>query len=215
MMDNIEKLGKMFSEIVDNYNAYASSWKSIPVAEEAFRLMRDDLPLRVKGELTPYTRIVLLDEMMDCLPERCCSRFLLSVKQYQLSMFPLIEDGDINEDMDVDHYKGDPAQYVHAVKINDIKKSLKRTEDYLDMSVPMETWCKDYGVSLKFDPVERTGNWEKVIYDVELECEEILKDERKGMGFCYEYWSTKAAALARRGIDWRSPAVMNPRVKFD
>ena len=35
------------------------------------------------------------------------------------------------------------------------------------------------------------------------------------MGFCHSYWSAKRAALARRGIEWRSPSAMNPRVIFD
>lgn len=50
---------------------------------------------------------------------------------------------------------------------------------------------------------------------VQIEGCEQLKDEPRGMGFCHIYWSTKRAALARRGIEWRSPSAMNPRVMFD
>jgi len=35
------------------------------------------------------------------------------------------------------------------------------------------------------------------------------------MGFCFGYWAEKRNALERRGIEWMSPSVMNPRVMFD
>lgn len=57
--------------------------------------------------------------------------------------------------------------------------------------------------------------YEDVIYEVEKEVDEDLKDEPRGMGFCFGYWSAKRAALASRGIEWRSPSAMNPRVMFD
>ena len=66
MMDNIKKLGALFAEMVNNDYNY---WKNIPLGHQAFLLMRDSLPLRVAGELTPYTRIVLLDKMLSCIPE--------------------------------------------------------------------------------------------------------------------------------------------------
>ena len=71
------------------------------------------------------------------------------------------------------------------------------------------------GGMLKVDPVQATPEWEKVIYEVEKEVDEQLKDEPRGMGFCFSYWSAKRAALARRGIEWRSPSAMNPGVMFD
>ena len=71
------------------------------------------------------------------------------------------------------------------------------------------------GGMLKVDPVQATPEWEDVIYEVEKEVDEQLKDEPRGMGFCFGYWSAKRAALARRGIEWRSPSAMNPRVMFD
>ena len=71
------------------------------------------------------------------------------------------------------------------------------------------------GGMLKVDPVQATPEWENVIYDVEKEVDEELEDEPRGMGFCHSYWSAKRAALARRGIEWRSPSAMNPRVMFD
>ena len=92
----------------------------------------------------------------------------------------------------------------------------KKLEAYIDTkNVPMEKLEPILDRHLKFDPVERTPEWEECIYEVESECESLLKDAPRGMGFCFPYWSTKTAVLARRGIEWNSPSIMNPRVMFD
>lgn len=214
-MDKINELGGIFSEMVENDGTFGAQWKNIPLGRKAFTLMKDELPLRVDGELTPYTRIVLLNKMMSCMPERDCARFFLEVKRYQKSLFRHISGKDVEEDMDIDGYEGDPGSYVREYTEDQHDASLLRTEEYLDKHIPMEEWCRKYGISLKFDPVERSEQWEECIYDVEKACDKKLAGERKGMGFCFSYWSTKKAVLAKYGIDWRSPAAMNPRVMFD
>lgn len=215
MKDNIENLGKLFKKIVANSNEFGCQWKNIPLAREAFLLMRDELPLRVKGELTPYTRIVLLNNMLDCLNERDCPRFVLSVRDYQASLFPLIGDEDWAEDMDIDGYEGPQESYVRTFTPQMLETSTQRMRDYIDTSVTMDQWRERYDVHLRFDDVERSEAWERVIYDVEKECDSQLRGTPRGMGFCFEYWSTKRAILAAHGITWRSPSLMNPRVMFD
>ncbi|WP_294456636.1 hypothetical protein [uncultured Bacteroides sp.] len=43
-----------------------------------------------------------------------------------------------------------------------------------------------------------------------------MEGHPRGMGFCFAYWNTKAQVLkADYGIEWRSPAIMNPHVMFD
>ena len=213
IMDNLKKLVNLFSEMVENEGN--GRWKNIALGPKAFELMRDSLPLRVKGELTPYTRIVLLGQMMGTMPERDCARFFMQVKEYQKSMFPLISSEDLAEDMDIDGYEGDPEMYVRQFTLQVLEAGIRRTAEYLDTNVPMEEWCDRYGVWLKFDPVERTEKWEKCIYEVEKECDRKLRNESRGMGFCHSYWSTKRAVLAKHGIKWSSPSMMNPGVMFD
>ena len=90
----------------------------------------------------------------------------------------------------------------------------ERISDNPAGKIALDCW-DSLGGMLKVDPVQATPEWEKVIYEVEKEVDEELKDEPRGMGFCFGYWSAKRAALARRGIEWRSPSEMNPRVIFD
>lgn len=69
---------------------------------------------------------------------------------------------------------------------------------------------------LRKDPVENTEKYKAIIDDVERELDEMLKDYPKGMGFCHHYWHCKRVLLKEKyGIEWRSPAMMNPRVMFD
>ena len=189
IMDRINELGGIFTEMVENDSTFGAQWKNIP--------------------------LVLLNKMLSCMPERDCARFFKEVKRYQKSLFHHISDKDIKEDMDIDGYEGNPKEYAREYTEEQHLKSLERTEDYLNCSISMEEWCKNYGIMLKFDPVERCEKWEECIYEVEKECDEALAGEHKGMGFCFSYWSTKKAVLAKYGIEWNSPAAMNPRVMFD
>lgn len=71
------------------------------------------------------------------------------------------------------------------------------------------------GRMLKADPVEWTKEYEDVIDEADHEAYANLTDVPRGMGFCFGYWSEKQEALARRGIEWRSPSEMNRGVMFD
>lgn len=215
MNESIAKLSSIFKKMVDNSNTFGNGWKNLKLGREAFEEMTENLPLRLEGELTPYTRIVLLNEMLDCMPQRDCQRFVLKVREYQESMFPLIRKKDLPEDMDIDGYEGNPDDYVRNFTESDLKKLKQKTLDFLDPGIPMEEWCGKYGVHLLFDEVERSEKWEEVIYDVDKAVARKMKGVRVRMGYCFEYWSARKTVLARYGIDWCSPSMMNSTVMFD
>ena len=52
-MDKINELSAIFTEMVENDGTFAAQWKNIPLGHKAFALMKNELPLRVEGELTP------------------------------------------------------------------------------------------------------------------------------------------------------------------
>ena len=57
---------------------------------------------------------------------------------------------------------------------------------------------------------------EEAIAEADEKAHALLADEPRGMGFCFLYWNTKANVLSEYyGIEWRSPAIMNPGVMFD
>lgn len=51
---------------------------------------------------------------------------------------------------------------------------------------------------------------------IDAEVEEALKYAGRGMGFIHTFWATKKQILKEKyGIDWRSPAELNPEWFFD
>ena len=68
---------------------------------------------------------------------------------------------------------------------------------------------------LNFDPVELTDAYLDIIDKVEEEVAQNLQQTRRGHGFCHLYWREKEAVLKKHGLEWRSPRVRNPRVRFD
>ena len=81
MEKDIKRLGKLFSKI-DGFASTPKRWRNIALAQEAFEFMTTRLPLRVEGELSPYTRVRLLDMMMECVDELDVPRFALKVREY-------------------------------------------------------------------------------------------------------------------------------------
>ena len=67
--------------------------------------------------------------------------------------------------------------------------------------------------SLKHDPVEMSKEYLDCIDEIE---EKIEKNRTySGLGSCHEIWDLKYRFLLEKGIVWKSPAVLNPRVMFD
>ena len=179
MDKTIVKLETIFSKMVSNYNSMGNSWKNIELGREAFGLMMS-LPDNYPGEYeTSADKANLLSQMLDHMVETESPRLCITVREEMKRLNP-----------------GDSA--------ND--KALRMLRDYIDISVPMEDFCKRYRRHLKFDPIERSEEYERAIPEVEREIAKKLKGIPRGMGFCFAYWSVKKTELAKRAIEWNSPA---------
>ena len=57
----------------------------------------------------------------------------------------------------------------------------------------------------------------KIMDDFNKDIEKLIDENMtyRGMGACHQYWMLKQRFLAERGINWKSPAALNPRVMFD
>ena len=63
----------------------------------------------------------------------------------------------------------------------------------------------------EFDPKYR-----KQIADAENYAASCMKKEKmQGLGSCHAFWSMKKEYLQEHGINWRSPAELNPHTSFD
>ena len=69
---------------------------------------------------------------------------------------------------------------------------------------------------LKHDPVEDTERYQAILPELEAKIDAELKDTSRGMGFCFLYWHKKKEILKRDyDIEWDSPNILNPHVRFD
>lgn len=184
-------------------------WKNIPPARRFIHILKDVAPFR-NGHLTPAYKAHLISLVLknDLIQKKETPRLFQSYCELYRLYVDFSDASDYDEELEKEFDKEffrdvDKWIYNLALIISNPK-----------WEHAINCW-NGLGGILKADPVQATAEWEDVIYDVEKEVDEQLKDEPRGMGFCFSYWSAKRAALARRGIEWRSPSAMNPRVMFD
>ena len=180
------RLKKIQKEMLRNADE-GHLWKNIPLAKEAMHIIKD----KMEG-IDIQTAKDFFKAMFDAhaLDDTNTPRLYLSFLDYYHWLWRST-------------YYDDNRTYhlLHAVD-PDISE-----EEFLERYM-------DYR-SLKYDPVQNRPEWEEIIYEVEKELDEQFRGVDRFMGFCHQYWSAKRAALAKRGIEWRSPQQMNPRVRFD
>ena len=67
------------------------------------------------------------------------------------------------------------------------------------------------------DPLEEDPRYKEIFRKAEEETERSLT--RRGiepqLGYVHAYWDTKKKILRRYGIDWKTPAELNPFTSFD
>jgi len=67
-----------------------------------------------------------------------------------------------------------------------------------------------------YDLVEYTNEYLANLPELEAKIEAELTNPIRGHGFCFQYWGKKEEVLKRDyGIEWDSPAALNPDVMFD
>ena len=180
------RLKKIQKEMLRNADE-GDLWKNIPLAKEAMHLLKD-------------RRLGFDDE---------------AAKAFLKAMF----DAHAIDDLNTPRLYLSFLDYYHWLW-NSTYYDDNRTYHLLlavDPDLSEEEFLKRTGSyrSLKYDPIQNSPEWEEIIYEVEIELDEKFRGVDRYMGFCHEYWSAKRAALAKRGIEWRSPQQMNPRVRFD
>ena len=167
---------------------------NLALAEKAVKLL-DTLDDPEEG---PLGKAYACNAILEQLPEYDIPRFVLGILRRELAWL---------------EESTEKSEWLHP---EDVKNEISKFEDYINPdAISMQEFCKKYNHHLLFDPVERTPLWEEIFYEVEEECYRHLKGSPRGMGFCFGYWAEKRGVLAKYGIDWQTPHMMNPRVMFD
>lgn len=111
----------------------------------------------------------------------------------------------------VNHLLRDRNYYVDD-DCEDVKELVSGVLSEEEISQIIES-CLSRRRSLKHDPIEMTQEYLDVIDEVEEKIDNNLT--YRGLGSCHEIWNLKFTYLLEKGIAWKSPAVLNPRVRFD
>ena len=204
----VDHAGDLVSRMNEN-NGEGMLWKNIPLMHELIHEFKDVAPFRSENINPAYkAHYIACCIENGYIDKRETPRLFHSLCE----LYRLYRDFESPEDYD--DYLSENMDKYYFRQVDRWISNLAIIVSDPEWDYAIQCW-NGLGGMLKVDPVQATPEWEKVIHEVEKELDEQLKDEPRGMGFCHSYWSAKRAALARRGIEWRSPSAMNPRVMFD
>ena len=205
---DITNAERLYREIFDNADK-GVLWKNIPLVRDFIHELKDNAPFRNYQD-NPAGKACILQNILKkkVLDMRDTPRLYQSLCELYRFYLDFMVDKDFDENL-----KSNYDRYYFR-EVDQLIYKYSWIIDNPQSKLAQECW-DSLGGMLKVDPVQAMPEWEEVIYDVELELEEELKNEPRGMGFCYGYWSAKRAALERRGIEWNPPPLMNRGVIFD
>ena len=201
---NVNRLAELLGSMREN-TTKGEHWKNIPIGQEVMHIMKDLSPER-DSEINPGMRAYICEQIIneEMIDKRDAIRLALSFYEYYLvSVSRATEDEKREAEYDTSSFNeicSDAAEYQWLLNRPLGERAIK-------------VWQR-LGM-LKHDPAQLEPEWEKNIYQVESECEELLKEEMRCMGFCFRYWLTKKSVLEKYGIEWKTPTIMNPGVIFD
>ena len=216
--ERAERLKALFELIEKNgdYNAYELTYLAVPYLKETEEIVEAQL-----ASESPYDKVTLLDSatIMRYLAEAYdrLGRFAVSVRYYKrvielAAMLYTMYGEEMQDNSGMiynalkarNYYVDDDCEDIRKLALTFISKEL--VDDVFSTVMNRRR-------NLKHDPVEMTEEYLAVIDEVDARIEE--NREYRGFGSCYHVWSLKADYLAEAGITWRSPALLNPKVRFD
>ena len=216
--ERAERLKELFELIEKNgdYNAYELTYQAVPYLKETDEIVKAQL-----ASENPYDKVTLLDSatIMRYLAEAYdrLGRFAVSVRYYnraiELAATLYTMYGEEMQDSSGmiynalkarNYYVDDDCEDIREQALVFISKDI--VDDVFDTVMKRRR-------NLKHDPVEMTEEYLAVIDEVD---EKIEKNRKyHGFGSCHHVWGLKTDYLAEKGIEWKSPVVLNPRVRFD
>lgn len=205
-----------YSQMYSHYEEQ-KLWKNIPLIKECLDIMKNHTPLRDEI-ITPVSRMFICQKIMqeDFVDVMETPFIYQSLCEYwRVCYEDSCKEDYIYEDAEAETGMMDFKLFHKDRYFETVDSFINKLAWLLAPSGNKDISMWESMRTIKYDPVQLTKVWDDNIYDVEMECDLALKDEPAGMGFCHSYWSEKKAALAKRGIAWKSPSVMNPGVMFD
>ena len=216
--ERAERLKALFELIEQNGDctAHELTYQAVPYLKETDELVNDQL-----ASEEPYDKVTLLDSatIMRYLAEAYdrLGRFAVSVGYYKRA----IELAAKLYTMYGEEMRDSSGMIYNALKArnyyvdDDCEDIREQALVFISTDIVDDVFdtVMNRRRNLKHDPVEMTEEYLAVIDEVD---EKIEKNrQHHGFGSCHHVWSLKTDYLAEKGIEWKSPVVLNPRVRFD
>ncbi len=216
--ERAERLKELFELIEKNgdYNAYELTYLAVPYLKETEEIVEAQL-----ASESPYDKVTLFDSatIMRYLAEAYdrLGRFAVSVHYYKkaITLAAALYTAYREEIKDSSGMVYNALKARNYYVDDDCEDLREQALAFLPEDIVEDVFCTVMSRrrNLWHDPVETTAEYLAVIDEVE---EKIEKNRKyRGFGSCHHVWSLKTDYLAEKGIEWRSPAILNPRVRFD
>lgn len=211
---SLDELAEEINKRKEGRDSIAASYLDVPLLKEFAQLLESGLDEEKDSLLLAFNGYLFLSEQYTSLGRFSISADYLfqalniAVTLWSKYAIKLQETSDV-----IYRLLRDRNFYVDD-DCNDVLEILKKTP-LLDQKSIEDMFQKRMNRrrNLKQDPIEMSEEYLAVIDEVE---EKIEKNRKSfGMGSCYEYWELKERFLLEKGIKWKSPALLNPRVLFD
>lgn len=202
-MTNKERIISLIDEINArkmNQDSLAATYKDVPLLKELNILIKNESDLSLK-----YDALEFVASQYESMGRfSVASSFRLEALDIASGLTKDVKNMLILLLRDRNYYVDDDCYDVEEIA----KKLLP-----LDVINGCFDYIKRHRRSLKHDPIEMS----QVYLDAIDEVEERIEKKRtfKGMGSCYEIWDLKEKYLLEKGIVWKSPHILNPKVLFD
>ena len=159
-----------------------------------------DLLFKLLDEKVNINRSVIADFYFEL------GTYYRSISRYQKALESFQKAFEIREDEPSLYYIVLTERFLHPDKTIDIFN-----EHLVSPRVKLALQGRS---GLKIDPVEKSQEFMDVYDEVHEEAMEILEKEGD-LHLCLQLWGILSDCYLKRGIFWRSPALMNPNVRFD
>ncbi len=166
-------------------------WRGRKYADALYDLLNKKLSLSKKQKADFYLEL---------------GTYYRSISRYQKALDSFNKSYELKKNEEALYYIVLTEQFI-----NPSKEIVIKDNAYISPRIKLALQGKS---GLKIDPIELSDDFINCFDEVHEEM--LIQLEKEGdLHLCHQVWGILTDLYAKRGIFWRSPALMNPRVMFD
>ncbi len=191
-----ERLLEIKNEIVDYYASETEFWETIALLKEAYNLVKL-YPESVEGcYSTPVEKALFLHFLLS-------NSYAMDAARLEIEIRTLISE--------IFEAASPEERQEHEETVKDNESKLRKRKKYIDLSIPMDDYCKEFDVNFKFDDFLRTEKWEAISYRIYQLAYESIPDIKSFHGNytqIIDYF--KMLVLNANNIEYKDEVLIDP-----